>query len=159
MSGEKKSNFAFLCILNKDGEKRIDSIPSSYNSSYLSFNNPTGISIKRDLNKYFLKFINSIENYEITLLTRYNLSRGNKANIWLINNNQVLICVDDIYFFRSTIDTNKQYIKLSKKLMEKPFVDIDFEKESLREEIDILREEIDILRDDFDKFKSKFKDL
>jgi len=156
---ERKSNFAHLCILNKMGEKRIDSIPSSYNSSYLSFNNPTGISIKRDISPYFLKFINSIEHYEITLYNRYNLSRGNKANIWLINNNQVLICVDNIYFFLSTIDTNKQYIKLSKDLMEKPFIDIDFEKESLKEEIDILRDDFDKLRDDFDKFKNQFKNL
>ncbi len=55
-------------------------------------------------------------------------------------------------FFRSTIDNNKQYIKLSKVLMEKPFIDIDFEKESLKEGIDILR-------DDFNKFKNQFKNL
>lgn len=153
------SKTAGLCCIIKES-KKWDTYPSfNYDEGHLSLTNLKGVSEEKHLSKWFLKILTNNKSYEIKLHYQYNTEIGENAKIWLFNNNLVLVYFRDNYFFRSTIETDRQFIKLSKDLSEEPSIEIDFEKEGLKEKIDILENEVSSLKDDFNAIKAMFKNL
>jgi hypothetical protein len=138
-----------ICILSKSSQIILSSPPSSREDD-LSFANLKGVSKKEHLSKTFLDLISKTTSYNIKLYTRYYKDNGQEAKIWLFNRDQVLVYVNDIFFFITCSLKERYFIKLGKNLSEKPFIDVDFEKEKMKEDIEDLKQQISQLRQIFE---------
>ena len=140
-----------ICVLSKSSQIFLSPLPPvSSREDNLSFSNLKGVSTKENLSKPFLDLISKNTNYDIKIYSRYYKDNGQEAKIWLFNQDQVLVNVNNVFFFITCSLKEKYFINLGKNLLEKPFIDVDFEKEKMKEDIEDLKQQISQLRQIFE---------